>query len=74
MTLEQKVSREKDWTQAKSNLVGTGHWLLPTHKLAPTSRLCPDNFIRIGPFVQKIFNIFQNVDAHTDTHTNYSPL
>ena len=50
-------------------VVTGGDWALvvPTPKLAATSLLSPENFVQIGPSVQKLFMIFQN----TDTQTNH---
>ena len=50
-----------------------GNWamVLPTHKLAETSLLCPENFSGIDTGVQKLFNIFCSTDRDTQ---NESPL
>ena len=51
-----------------------GDWalVLPAPKLAATSLLSFENFVEIGPSVQKLLMIFQNMDAQT--YTNESPL
>ena len=45
--------------------------VLPTTKLAATSLQSPENLVKIGPSVQKLFMIFQNTDAQTDRQTNH---
>ena len=46
-----------------------GDWalVLPTHKLATTSLLSPENFVKISSSVQKLFMIFQNTDRQRQT-------
>ena len=65
-TMEEIDSREKDCTYAGPVLTG-GDWtlVLPTPKLAATSLLIPENFVQIGPSIQKLFMIFQNTDRQT---------
>ena len=49
-------------------VVTGGEWALalPTPKLAATSLLSPENFVQIGPAIQKLFMIFQNADTQTN--------
>ena len=72
-TLEEIDSREKDCTYAGPVLTG-GDWtlVLPTPKLAATSLLIPENFVQIGPSIQKLFMIFQNTDR--PTHKQITPV
>ena len=37
--------------------------VLPTTKLAAPSLLSPENFVQIGPSIQKLFMIFPNTDT-----------
>ena len=51
-----------------------GEWalVLPTTKLAATSLQSSENFIQIGPSIQKLFMIFQNTDR--PTHKQITPV
>ena len=54
MTMVEKDSRAKDWMQAMSYLVGTGHWYYPPNSYQATS----ENFVQIDPSIQKVFSNF----------------
>ena len=67
MTMQEMDSSEKDWNLAKSYPVGTGQWYypMPTHKLVATRLVSPENLSEIDTGVEKLFNIFRNIDRHT---------
>ena len=46
----------------------------PTHKLALTCLVIHENFVHIGPSVQKVLNIFQNRDTQTNKLIPYDTL
>ena len=52
-----------------------GDWalVLPTTKLAATSLQSSENFIQIGPSIQKLFMIFQNTDRQSHKWINPVP-
>ena len=69
MTTEEIDSREKDWMQAKSYPMGTGHWYYPpivshNHATKPW-KFCLKS---VHPFKSYSW-ISKNMDGRTDRHT-----